>query len=54
MNESEQRPICKGCGKEHDPDVCWCGTPLDQHTYEEHPFVPMGCDCYRVKEDAKK
>lgn len=42
--------ICKGCGKEVDPDCCGCG---DDHrgSYGDggHPFIPLGCDCFRDK-----
>lgn len=51
---SPEREVCRGCGKEIDPGVCWCGTPPDAHDpyYDEHTPVPMGCECYRIKPDA--
>ena len=43
---------CQGCGKEIDPDVCWCGDELGKHTgYEGHSPVPMGCECGFVDGD---
>lgn len=37
---------CRGCWKEIDSDVCWCGDEIDRHTgYEGHSPVPMGCEC---------
>lgn len=43
---------CQGCGKEIDPDVCWCGDEIDRHTgYEGHSPVPMGCECGFVDGD---
>ena len=43
-------PLCPGCGNEIDPDWCCCGDSKDSHGYSSgHPFVPMGCDCYRAK-----
>ena len=41
--------MCPECGNEIDPDVCWCGVEKKDHDYEEHNFVPMGCDCGRMK-----
>jgi hypothetical protein len=44
-----ERIICPGCKNEIDPDVCGCGDSKENHTgWEGHPFIPMGCDCYRV------
>lgn len=43
------RPICPGCSKEIDPDVCWCGDLIDNHGYDGHFAVPMGCNCHRAK-----
>ena len=51
MTEDE---ICKGCGQVIDPLVCWCGTPFVDHTYEEHLFVPMRCNCYSYLPDGRK
>ena len=40
---------CRWCKNEIDPDCCWCGVgPEDHGVYDNHPFVPMGCDCGRV------
>ena len=39
---------CQGCNKWCDPNVCWCGTELSKHDFEEHSFVPIGCECGRV------
>lgn len=45
--------LCEDCGCETLPDVCCCGSTLDEHGWgNEHPFVPMGCDCYRRAADA--
>jgi hypothetical protein len=45
------RPVCDGCGREIDPETCGCGSARVGHIYEfdGHPFIPMGCDCYRSK-----
>lgn len=45
------RPVCDGCGREIDPETCGCGSARVGHSYEldGHPFIPMGCDCYRSK-----
>ena len=50
---SPPRTICPGCGKEIDPDWCWCGDRVDQHTMGSgHSPVPMGCVCgYDADED---
>jgi hypothetical protein len=40
---------CPGCKQQFDPDVCWCGTEINSHSYEEHPFVPYGCECLMSK-----
>jgi hypothetical protein len=43
-----KRPTCSGCGNEIDPDTCWCGDLKEGHErVMEHPFIPMGCNCYR-------
>lgn len=48
------KPTCSGCGQEIDPDTCWCGQPKGEHGYyDNHTFVPMGCDCFRAKGDFK-
>lgn len=39
--------VCPSCKADIDPDVCGCGIDLDHHRWEEHPFVSLGCDCYR-------
>jgi len=47
---TETRPVCEGCGQEIDPDCCGCGQSKESHAaaYDAgHPFIPMGCDCYR-------
>jgi hypothetical protein len=41
---------CPECKQEIDPDTCWCGDLYESHTvFDGHYFVPMGCDCFRVK-----
>lgn len=40
------RVKCTGCGQEIDPEVCQCGQSIN-HGYDNHPIVPMGCDCWR-------
>lgn len=45
----DKRIKCSGCNQEIDPDTCWCGQSID-HGYDNHPVVPMGCDCYRDAE----
>lgn len=45
--------FCPFCQREIDPDVCWCGDYLENHTFEHSP-VPMGCVCgYYTEEDNK-
>lgn len=45
----EGHTICKSCGEEIDPEVCWCGQLIVEHsivsgcTYA----LPMGCECLR-------
>ena len=40
---------CNGCKREIDPNVCHCGTSVDDHRdgVDGHGFVAMGCDCLR-------
>lgn len=46
---------CRGCGREIDPDVCWCGDEIDRHTgYEGHSPVPLGCECSYDKREAER
>jgi len=47
--EPEARPVCPDCGREIDPEVCWCGETKAGHDpfWFGHSFVPMGCDCGR-------
>lgn len=48
--EQNLHPKCKGCGKEIDSDICWCGDLISTHTIDcGHSPVPMGCECYYVK-----
>lgn len=46
---------CPHCKQEIDPEVCWCGEKQDAHqSYDNyHPFIPMGCNCYRDKDEAE-
>jgi hypothetical protein len=38
-----------------DPDTCWCGQPENEHSgFDNHIFIPIGCDCYRDKGDSKR
>jgi hypothetical protein len=50
---AEGHEICTGCGQEIDPDCCGCGSGLEDSEHGSwnytHPFIPMGCDCYRVR-----
>ena len=51
---NEVVPLCSGCNNLIDAEVCYCGTELKHHGdvwSEGHPFVPMGCDCLRAKEE---
>lgn len=51
---TDQHVTCDGCGKEIDPDCCGCGGSKEGHgnvINEGHPFIPMGCDCFRVDND---
>ena len=44
------REVCSGCDQEIDPDCCGCGDSKQGHSaWGGHPFVPMGCHCYRDK-----
>jgi hypothetical protein len=46
------KEICSGCGKQIDTEVCWCGSPMNKHTYyDNHPPIPFGCDCFRHRKD---
>lgn len=48
--EEGPRPKCSGCGQEIDPDVCGCGSSRQGHGWGDgHSFIPMGCDCMRVR-----
>lgn len=39
---------CDGCGAPIDPSVCWCGATCEDHgPFENHGFVPLGCECHR-------
>lgn len=45
---------CGVCLQGIDPDWCWCGSSKDQHQgfgFDNHQFIPMGCDCYRSQKD---
>jgi len=46
--------VCRGCGEEIDPGVCWCGMQPDAHNpwYDGHSPVPMGCQCGRDRPEA--
>lgn len=45
-------PVCESCGNVYDPECCWCGSPIDQHTWlDGHNPVPMGCTCGYPKVD---
>lgn len=37
--------LCSGCGKEIDPDWCWCGDKITHSPWSGHEPVPMGCIC---------
>jgi hypothetical protein len=41
---------CPHCENEIEPDTCHCGESRENHRdlQDEHPFVPMGCDCLRA------
>jgi hypothetical protein len=49
----EKYETCSLCKNEIDPDTCWCGMGPEDHNayYDGHFFIPIGCDCYRIKED---
>jgi hypothetical protein len=38
--------VCPHCGNDIDPDTCHCGE--GPHTFDDHHFVPAGCDCLRA------
>lgn len=43
-----EHTICPHCGREIDPDVCWCGDSIKGHPNDPtHSPIPMGCDCGR-------
>ena len=47
-------PVCPRCKNEIDPESCWCGSGKSGHPYDlGHSFVPMGCDCGRVKREVE-
>lgn len=50
-NEIKDQPICPDCGNVIDPNCCGCGESREGHNSWDvgHPFIPMGCDCARVK-----
>lgn len=39
-------PKCHGCNNEIDLSYCHCGD-VEKYHVGDHPFIPMGCDCYR-------
>jgi hypothetical protein len=41
---------CPHCENSIDPETCYCGESRENHRglQDEHPFVPMGCDCLRA------
>lgn len=40
--------LCEGCGAEIMPEVCCCGLEQPHDWWaDNHPFVPMGCNCMR-------
>ena len=50
IDMKNKRDVCLGCNKEIDEDVCWCGQSTDEHSaYDNHGFIPMGCECYMEK-----
>lgn len=54
---TDQRVTCDGCGQEIDPDCCGCGGSKEGHgnvMNEGHPFIPMGCDCYRAEQHVQR
>lgn len=52
--QGDGRGMCGGCRREIDPETCGCGSEKRHHgVWDGHPFVPMGCDCYRDKGDQR-
>lgn len=48
--DSHKFLTCPECGKEIDPETCWCGIEIDKHTMGDgHSPVPMGCECMFYK-----
>ena len=46
QNEEEEEPTCPECGREIDPEICWCGDAIDSHNmWSGHSPVPVGCVC---------
>ena len=43
--EELKREICPSCYREIDPEVCWCGDPIDHPYFDNHSGIPMGCHC---------
>jgi hypothetical protein len=45
--EAQEPARCPDCGAEIDPETCWCGDPMKDHTESSgHAPVPMGCVCH--------
>lgn len=42
--------ICPKCEARIDPEVCYCGTPINEHSgLDGHTAVPMGCECHKPR-----
>jgi hypothetical protein len=43
--------ICRGCGREIDPETCHCGDATDDHNQGSgHSPVSMGCMCHAMRD----
>lgn len=45
--------LCYDCGSLIITNMCHCGGYEKSHKYENHPFVPYGCNCFRSKSDSR-
>lgn len=44
--------VCSGCNQPILKETCWCGEDKMNHSmFDNHVFIPMGCDCFRDNKD---
>ena len=46
MHEELEIDICSKCKCVIDTDYCWCGIKKENHSDDNHFFIPCGCTCY--------